>query len=771
MKYKALQVLIFSLLSVQLCAQNYQIKGEIISDKNEVVPFANVTLKLQDSTFVTGVCTDTKGNFRISKVKSNNYILLVSCIGFETFKTEFEGISANINLGKIVLKDQQIALDDVTVTATNIIDKPNSKIVFPNPKQKESSTNGLNLLQSVMLPGVKVNPLMNSISLIDDGEIQLRINGVQVSEKEVIALLPDDIQHIEYIDNPGLRYGNSRAVINYKTKRYQTGGGISVDLMQSPHVMFSEDQISARLNVNKSEFKFNYSLSLRDFYEFWRKNDEKFLFENGDLLERIEDGKPGRYTNQIHNLSFTYNYQEPDKYFFNLNLKYVGNLEPHSDYSSQLLRSDNSSYKVNIKDYKDTRSYFPSVDLYYLRHLNNKERLMFNMVGSYIGTDLTGVYSEETHESSNIIERNVEGEKYSLIGEGLYERDFDKGRLTMGIKHTQSTTENTYSGSNSFTTDLDRSDTYFYTEFSGNKNKLNYSFGLGVNRSWLKQNNAEGYETYNIRPRFNVNYKFTDHFFGRVTGKMDNYSPDLSKLSDVEQAIDLLQIERGNPNLDPYQQYQADLYLEYHKGLFTGIAKSQYILANDPIMETTLREQNKFIRTYDNQKQWTKYNHELTVRVGMLWKVLQLSGTGGLNRYISEGKSYLYTYNNFYYRAEMMLAYKSWLLLFNANNSYNHFWGESVIGGENMHMMMVMKNHKRYSIGLGIINPFVDNYKRTNENRNQYASNKREAYLNESSKMVIMKFTWNFNFGRNYSRENKRLNNADNDAGIMNVTK
>ncbi|MRT93409.1 carboxypeptidase-like regulatory domain-containing protein [Ancylomarina sp. 16SWW S1-10-2] len=429
MKYKALQILIFSLFSVQLCAQNYQIKGKIISDINEAVPFANVTLKLQDSTSICGVSTDTKGNFRISKVKSNNYILLVSCIGFETFKTEFDCVSSNINLGEIVLKDQRVALDNVTVTVTaaNIIDKPNRKIVFPNPKQKESSSNGLNLLQSVMLPGVKVNPLMNSIYLIDDGEIQLRINGVQVSEKEVIALLPDDIQHIEYIDNPGLRYGDSRAVINYKTKRYQTGGGVSIDLMQSPHVMFSEDQISVRLNVNKSEFKFNYSLSLREFYEFWRKNNEKFLFENGDLLERIEVGKSGRYTNEIHNLSFTYNYQEPEKYFFNINLKYVGNLEPHNDYNSQLLRSDDDSYKVNIEDYTDTRSYFPSVDLYYLRHLNSKERLMFNMVGAYIGTDLTGVYNEGSYESSNMIERNVEGEKYSLIGEGLYEIDFDNG--------------------------------------------------------------------------------------------------------------------------------------------------------------------------------------------------------------------------------------------------------------------------------------------------------------------------------------------------------
>ena len=118
-----------------------------------------------------------------------------------------------------------------------------------------------------------------------------------------------------------------------------------------------------------------------------------------------------------------------------------------------------------------------------------------------------------------------------------------------------------------------------------------------------------------------------------------------------------------------------------------------------------------------------------------------------------------------------MLAYKSWMLLFNANNSWNNFWGENIYGGENIHMLMLMKNHKNYSIGLGVINPFVDNFKTTNENRNQFAWNKREAFINESSQAIILKFAWNFNFGKNYSRDNKRLNNADNDSGIMNVNR
>lgn len=753
-----------------ISAQNHQIKGEVYSDKNEVIPYANVSLYQSDSILITGVSTDSEGIFSISKVRNDNYTLCISCIGYETYKTQLDGISSNINLGTVILQDKQVNLKDVEISSANIINKTNCKILFPSVQQKESSTNGLNLLQNAMLPGIKVNALMNSISTISDGELQLRINDIQVSEKEVIALAPNDIVYIEYIENPGLRYDNASGVLNFKTKRYQTGGSINMDLMQSPNIMFSEDQISSRLSINKSEIRLNYSLSLRDFYEYWRTNNEGFLFENGSTLYRSEEGLPGRYTNQIHNLSFSYNYQEADKYLFNINLKYIGNLEPHNDYNS-ILSSTDTDYDVSVKDYKDTKTYYPSVDLYYLRHLSKTDDLMFNVVGTFVKTDLNGIYQEVSNINTSNISRNIEGKKYSLIGEALYENRLPKGRLTIGLKHTQSTTENSYYGSTNFNTDLDCSETNLYTEYSREKSKLNYSIGMGISRSWLKQNNEDSYETYNIRPRVNLYYKFSNNMFLRLNAKMDTYSPDLSSLSNVVQAIDLLQIERGNPNLEPYQQYQADLHFEYHKGLFTGIAKSQYIIADNAIMGTTLRENDKFIRTYNNQDKWTKYNAEITTRIGMLWKIMQFSFTGGLNRYMSDGKSYFHTYNNFYYLTEVLLAYKSWIFLLNANNSYNNFWGENVIGGENMHMIMLMKNHKSYSLGLGLINPFVDNYKRVNENRNQYAWNKREAYVNESSKMIILKFTWNLNFGKRYSTERKRLNNTDNKSGIMNVTK
>lgn len=55
---------------------------------------------------------------------------------------------------------------------------------------------------------------------------------------------------------------------------------------------------------------------------------------------------------------------------------------------------------------------------------------------------------------------------------------------------------------------------------------------------------------------------------------------------------------------------------------------------------------------------------------------------------------------------------------------------------ENLYMLSVMYKHKRITVGVGMGNPFVDNYKRINE-------------------------TWNFPFGRNYQSGGKKIWNQE----------
>jgi hypothetical protein len=70
-----------------------------------------------------------------------------------------------------------------------------------------------------------------------------------------------------------------------------------------------------------------------------------------------------------------------------------------------------------------------------------------------------------------------------------------------------------------------------------------------------------------------------------------------------------------------------------------------------------------------------------------------------------------------------------------------------------------------------MFNPFADNYKQDSENWSQYASHKKSNYVNESSRMLVLRLSYNFSFGRSFKSGQKRLNEADDDSGVMSAGK
>ncbi|MDL2277766.1 TonB-dependent receptor family protein [Parabacteroides sp. OttesenSCG-928-G07] len=752
--------------------QQVRLNGLVIEADNSPVQFANVVLRTIDSVFVTGASTDNKGKFQISNIPSGDYRLIISSVGYREHITELMGLSQSIDLGVLILQEDVELLSEVTVTASSIVNQSDRKIVFPTEQQVKSSTNGVGLLQTMMLPKIQVNAVMNSVSLIGDDELQFRINGVQVTNKEISALLPQDIVRIEYLENPGLRYGNAEVVLNYITRRYETGGSVMTDIVQSPQTLFNNIQTTVRLNHKKSEFGLSYLLSSRGYKEYWRDNEEKFVYEDGSELIRQEIGQPGKIENYTHNLSFNYNYQPSEKSYLNVTLNYAGFIAPHDDFVSILRTNRNGNSDIQMSDFTDKKNHRPSLDIYYSKSLKNKQTFVFNVVGTYNNTQQERTYQEilDNQYLTNVL-TNVDGDKYSIIGEGIYEKNFDPGRLSLGIKHAQSLSENNYTGTISTETKMKQADTYAYAEYAGKVEKLDYTVGVGVNRSWIKQEDYEDYETYSFKPRVSLRYAFSRNFYARLNGRIDNVSPALGELSAVSQWIDSLQIRIGNPDLASYNRYQVDLYAEYQFKHFALVGTFLYNNAPKAIMESTYRDNNIFIRTYENQTGWQKINSSLTLRSGLLLKTFQLSLTGGVNKYWSDGLDYSHQYTNWYGNAQLMAMYKKWMAMFQVQTNWNHFWGESVYGGENIHAIMLMYTHKNLTVGGGVTNPFVDNFKIKSENRNKYASYNRTSYVNETSRLFVFRLAWNFNYGRKYNAGQKKLNNSDTDAGIINTGK
>ena len=216
-------------------AQQLQIRGKVIdlSDKSPL-EFANITLQTADSAFITGTTTDSKGLFRIEKVKAGDYQVSVSSIGYKTSVVSVLGLSQPIDLGTISLASSSISLDEVTVNASAIRNTADRKIAFPTSEQKAASSNGINLLNALMLPRLEVDPIRNSVSLPNEGTIQFCINGIKVELSDIRGLSPQEVIRVEYHDNPGLRYGNASVVLDYIVRRETSGGSVNLDLSNSP---------------------------------------------------------------------------------------------------------------------------------------------------------------------------------------------------------------------------------------------------------------------------------------------------------------------------------------------------------------------------------------------------------------------------------------------------------------------------------------------------------------------------------------------------------
>jgi hypothetical protein len=310
-------------------------------------------------------------------------------------------------------------------------------------------------------------------------------------------------------------------------------------------------------------------------------------------------------------------------------------------------------------------------------------------------------------------------------------------------------------------------------EWKGKVKKLDYTLGVGVTRSYFEQeNDGIGYETYTFNPRLSLFHPLPGNSSVRLTARINNSMPSLSELSAIEQAIDSLQIQRGNPNLKSYVRYQTELNYEWQKGLFYANLQGKYDYFPSAVMEEKFPEGNRIVQTWDNQKNMQYASAKLSLRVGPVKNIVTVMLNGGLNHYISNGNNYRHIYNNPYLNAVVFASYKN----FKANLmwdfiTYNNFYGETMQGGERAHMLLLGYKYKDMNFGVGAINPFANDYRRDSENMSTYASYKRSLYSNDISRLYFFTFSYNFSFGRSFQSGRKRLNNSDDDAGVMKAEK
>ena len=770
---------IFVLAAAMICAvsmaANNKVSGVIkdAADKSALIG-VNVSLKQGDQQ-VSGTVTDAHGRFSL-ETETGEFVLECSYIGYEPIGMSLT-VNGNINLGTIEMNEASTELSEVVVEGDAVIQKVDRQILLPNKEQLGASSDGMSLLQNLQIPRIVVNPADNTVKTLANQEVQLRINGIEASSSEVMAINPKDVIRIEYHDQPGVRYNGAAAVINYIVKHRDTGGNLMLNASNGVTMPgWGEYHLSGKVNFGKSSFSLMTHYSPRDVY-WTRTNAETYNFSTG-TIENREVGEPTRFKMNPVNIGLTYNWTNGEKNMLNITLRDFMKFTPQSETNrDSYLYQGTDSFAIH--DHESTQSISPSLDIYYEHNLPDDNHLYFDVVGTYINSSNDRRFEQlplgETVADTTDVTSRVRGNKYSLIGEAIYEKDWENIGLTVGVRHNQQWVENTYLGSADATVNMTTAETYAFAEVQQRVKQFSYAVGIGAMHTYIEQA-GQKQSNWIARPQLTLSYDFGKGVFWKYKGYVSGYQPSLSAMSDVAQQIDKYQIRQGNPNLKPVMFVANEMQLSWQSKYVNLNIWANYSYDHKPIMDETYEQlidgQAYAIRTYANHRGFHRLQVAPSVQVRLLQNKLIFTVAPFANYYVSLGNSYTHKHFNPGVRASFMGMYNGWQFFGEVTTRSNNLWGETLEYGEFYHHIGVGYNADKWGFRAMLMNPFsVKGYSIETKDLSALAPNTQHAEMRDFRQMLILNFHCNLDFGTQRRDSGKRINNEDKENGILSGTK
>lgn len=767
-----------SLITVE-CIRKSERKliGRLIDNHNLPVEFANIQLlNPKDSSFLCGGVSNANGDFVIP-CQQKQALMKVSFVGYKTICK----LVPIARIGNVRMQANSYLLKGVTVEAARVVEKVDRQIIFPTKEQVKTASNGYDLLDNLSLPTIIVNRAERKVQSLKGGDVQIRINDVKASMQDVLALQPDEVTKVEFINVPGLKYGDSNldAVINYQVRRRYAGYVSGVSTMQGTKAGFNNSDGYFKYNVKKSEFSINYSFSYRSVEERSYESLGTYHLPTGETLHRNYLGYDSPFLYTTNNVQLGYNLSEPDKYTLNVRLNFYNHNSPVRGMNQ--LYQESGKANQYLQNNRKMLEQIPSLDIYYSLNMPHDQNLALNLVGTYIGTDYQYRMREYTFNKSpdesvknaplTDYSYDATGRKRSLIGEGTYSKNWKQMALSVGGQYNISHTDNIYVGSSNADTELKYSNLYLFTQLQGQQKWFSYQVGVGATRSSIHQG-ENGYSKWLFRPQVTLQAKASDRLSFKWSSKITSDIPSLSDLSELRQYSNSFEARDGNSGLKPFTGYNNTLSASWNIPLMSLYLEGNWTYYDKPIATSILPEKREdgsylFVSKPENQKSHDYKHLLLTPEVHLIKDHLDLNLMCEYQNVKTKGLDYSHEFNYFSYGAEIRYMTGNWNIGYGAYKVEKSFWGEKTNGGEPTSNLAVTYSYKNWQfgvLGLFVFYPHGCVYK--DELFNKYVQQKNKVRLADQGNMLVFAASFNFSHGRRYHTGSRKLNNSDRDNGI-----
>lgn len=658
--------------------------------------------------------------------------------------------------------DKTITLEEVTVKAAKMVNKSDGMIIYPTNAQKQASNNGYSILEKLALCNLRVDPINHSITAIDNkGEILLKINGIVVSKQEMLALNPKDIAKIDFINNPGVRYGEGIAyVIDIVTRRCGSGYTVGTDITSALTTWQGDGMIYGKWNNSKSEWSFSYDMN------GYRTKGAKsmqlaaYTLTDGNVYTIERNDVESLRKSIVQDAKFTYNRADSTATVFQASLSGTFYNAP-DNYNIKDITDGTHRYRAISRD--GDKSYSPVLDVYLYRQFTPQQSVTANAVGTYISTQTSSYYDE-----GNPYQYDVDGRTASLLTEIIYENRLKPFTLSAGLNYSYKYTKNDYSGDASALTKTNNNRLYAFGEIKGSLRQLHYSLGAGVSYIHYTQNGHK-YNFWTFRPKAALTYNMNNTMqLSYIYQLWDNVSR-IAMTSDATIRANSMEWTVGNPDLKPSHNMDHRLQLSYNTSRLQTFVEGYYKQCLKPNMAHYVRtDNNRFIYTQINQKEIDALNVMAYIGYWLLPEKLQIAANGGMLRCFNYGNDYTHFYTTWFYIGSVTAYLGNFTLQGYVDNGYRFLEGESKGFNGAYSLLKASYTWKDWQFSLSWSNPFNSNYKSyENEllNRNLYKHTM--GCSKNSGNQISLNVSWRLSRGSKHKSTEKKIRLRDTDNGII----
>ncbi len=668
------------------------------------------------------------------------------------------------NGGKAV--SDSVSLKEVVVKGERVTNRDNTLHLLPTQEQMDASTNAYGLLSRLALPNVTVDEVAKSITVPPSlGAIQIRVNDILADRHDLTALDPKDVRYVDFIKNPGVRYGQGVTfVVNIVTNKHRRGYTVGAELMQTLTTERTDGEAFAKFNSGKSEIGVHYSFGFSDMKELEYEEKAEYTMPDNSVYNISRTDNGWRRRNVSHDLQLQYSLADSSRYTMQATLGGTLSRIPRNTRTrTETQNGTSETFAIGSTD--DTKA--AMADLYFNYNLTKRQSLTANATGNHTLSDYAYAYG-----GASPYAYTSRGKTRTLYAEAIYENRLRPFTLSAGVTFDHNQTDISYHGDTEASNNILTQSLYAFAQVKGQLAGLSYTAGTGVSYLHYRQG-GERYSYWLWRPEVQLSWSPWRPFRLNYNLQMRQEAPRLAYLGDAVVRNNALEFTVGNPTIRPNkvieQTLTASLQLpslytsvstHYRSHLNTWMQKIERVATDDGGAY--------FLFTRANQRRVSMFYVDNYTRYDLLPGKLSLMFFGGLYRCFNYGDDYTHHSSAFNWGAGADAYLGRLSLSAHVDNGWSFLEGETKGIGTYAWYLTAAYRIGNFNVSLYWQHCFQNRVEgHHSELLNRYVHKSMRMYSGDMGNMLTLSLSWRLSKGRERRAVSRNAVKRGGDTGII----